>query len=203
MRANTKVHQVRLGKVFLVIVIILGLVGWKTANSPVIIPAIEVQKAELVLIPKEGKWYYNGMPFDGFAMDYYQNGAKKEQTGFFEGKRQGLSQTWYPTNGVLKKDINYLANRKDGKSHSFNANGVLVSESNFINGVVHGIQRKWYPSGKIFKEMKINMGKEEGMQKVWWENGKLYVNYEAKNGRIFGLKRSALCYELENEIVQK
>lgn len=45
-------------------------------------------------------------------------------------------------------------------------------------------------------------GREEGMQKAWRENGKIYNNYEAKNGRIFGLKRANLCYELENEEVQ-
>jgi hypothetical protein len=39
------------------------------------------------------------------------------------------------------------------------------------------------------------------MQQAWLETGALYVNYEAKNGRIFGLLRSNLCYQLENEVV--
>ena len=34
------------------------------------------------------------------------------------------------------------------------------------------------------------------------ENGKIYVNYEAKNGRIFGMNRTNLCYKLKNEKVQ-
>ena len=34
------------------------------------------------------------------------------------------------------------------------------------------------------------------------QNGKIYNNYEAKNGRIFGLKRASLCFQLEDEIVQ-
>ncbi|MEM7512572.1 MAG: toxin-antitoxin system YwqK family antitoxin, partial [Bacteroidota bacterium] len=45
-------------------------------------------------------------------------------------------------------------------------------------------------------------GKEEGLQQAWRENGKIYNNYEAKNGRIFGLKRANLSYELDNEIIQ-
>jgi antitoxin component YwqK of YwqJK toxin-antitoxin module len=50
--------------------------------------------------------------------------------------------------------------------------------------------------------MAIVNGQEEGMQKAWRENGKIYNNYEAKNGRIFGLKRASLCFQLEDEIVQ-
>ena len=42
-------------------------------------------------------------------------------------------------------------------------------------------------------------GQEEGLQRAWRQNGKLYVNYEAKHGRIFGLKRASLCYELNDE----
>ncbi|SOE23492.1 MORN repeat variant [Spirosomataceae bacterium TFI 002] len=202
MQANTKELLVQSGKALLISLVIVGSVGWKPSDSSIKIPNREVAKEKLVLIPTEGKWFLDRKAYSGFAISYFPNGKKKEQTGFINGKRQGLSQEWYE-NGLLKKDITYLANRKDGRSQSFNEKGVLVSESNFINGVVHGVQRKWYPSGKVFKEMNINMGKEDGMQKVWWENGKLYVNYEAKNGRIFGLKRSALCYELENEVVQK
>ena len=39
------------------------------------------------------------------------------------------------------------------------------------------------------------------MQKAWLKNGKLYVNYEAKNGRIFGMRRANACYKLEDEII--
>ena len=50
--------------------------------------------------------------------------------------------------------------------------------------------------------MTIVNGREEGMQQAWRRNGKIYNNYEAKNGRIFGLKRANLCFQLEEEIVQ-
>ena len=46
-------------------------------------------------------------------------------------------------------------------------------------------------------------GKEKGLQKAWLQNGTLYVNYEAKNGRVFGMKRANLCYQLKNEKIEE
>lgn len=46
------------------------------------------------------------------------------------------------------------------------------------------------------------MGREEGLQQAFRRNGYLYANYEARNGRIFGLKKAALCYGLEDENIQ-
>jgi antitoxin component YwqK of YwqJK toxin-antitoxin module len=44
-------------------------------------------------------------------------------------------------------------------------------------------------------------GQEVGLQQAWRRNGKLFSNYEYINGRVFGLKRSNMCVELENEEV--
>jgi hypothetical protein len=41
------------------------------------------------------------------------------------------------------------------------------------------------------------------LQKAWLENGTIYVNYEAKNGRVFGMKRANLCYQLKNEKIEE
>ena len=70
-------------------------------------------------------------------------------------------------------------------------------------GVGDGVQMQYYISGAKFKMITIKNGQQNGMQKAWRQNGKIYSNYEAKNGRIFGLKRSNLCYELENEKVKE
>ncbi len=34
------------------------------------------------------------------------------------------------------------------------------------------------------------------------ENGKLYANYEAIDGRVYGLKRANLCFDLNDETIQ-
>ena len=64
------------------------------------------------------------------------------------------------------------------------------------------MQWEWYQSGSTFKKINLVDGREEGLQQSWRENGKLYSNYEAKNGRIFGLKRANLCYQLKDETLQ-
>lgn len=46
------------------------------------------------------------------------------------------------------------------------------------------------------------MGKEEGLQQAFRENGVLFANYEAKDGRVFGLKKAKLCFGLEDESIQ-
>ena len=46
------------------------------------------------------------------------------------------------------------------------------------------------------------MGKEEGIQQAFRKNGDLFANYEAREGRIFGLKKAALCFGLEDEKIQ-
>ncbi|RMG79000.1 MAG: toxin-antitoxin system YwqK family antitoxin, partial [Bacteroidetes bacterium] len=73
------------------------------------------------------------------------------------------------------------------------------SLSNYENGIPHGVQMQWYSNGAKFKRINLVYGKEEGLQQSWRKNGKLYNNYEAKNGRIFGLKRANLCFQLDNE----
>ena len=51
--------------------------------------------------------------------------------------------------------------------------------------------------------MNFDKGIESGLQRGYRKNGSLYANYEARNGRIYGLKKSKLCYSLENEKVQQ
>ena len=79
---------------------------------------------------------------------------------------------------------------------------ILISHLNFRLGKAHGVQKKWYTTGEIFKVLHFNMGIEEGIQQAFRKNGDLFANYEAREGRIFGLKRAALCFGLEDEEVK-
>jgi antitoxin component YwqK of YwqJK toxin-antitoxin module len=160
----------------------------------------EVLKESLVLRPVEGKWYYHDEPFSGFAT-IYNNAQKIEKTGYFKGKREGISQKWYD-NGTLKSQTYYKANNKEGTEKTWSIYGHQVSESNFVDGIANGEQLKWHSNGLLAQKQNIIDGKESGQQQAWLTNGKIYVNYEAKNGRIFGLKKANLCYELDNEIIQ-
>ncbi|MBU3027675.1 toxin-antitoxin system YwqK family antitoxin [Zobellia galactanivorans] len=172
----------------------------KVEEAPLVINMLEVLKKDLVLNPIEGKWYYNDQPYNGYSVKFHPNGALGERLGFVDGKREGIAKQWSDHN-VLRVQANYKHNRLDGVYKTWWENGTLSEKSHYVNGRLHGKQTKWYANGKISKERNLVEGKEEGLQKAWLQNGKLYVNYEAKNGRIFGMRRANSCYKLEDEVV--
>jgi antitoxin component YwqK of YwqJK toxin-antitoxin module len=191
-------HQVALTSLFLVL---LCVVGCNQNNYFKIIPETEVNKKEVILHPNEGKWYYKNQPFSGFLVVSHENGVLAERVGYYDGKKEGLAQKWYSEGNLLKTSI-YTENRLNGKVTSWWLNGMISTESNYIDGKKHGIQKKWYENGQLSRQTTSYYGKEDGLQQAWLENGKIYANYEVKNGRIFGLKRSNLCYQLNDENIQ-
>ena len=168
---------------------------------PHIESALEVLKSEVELRPNEGLVYYKNQPFTGRVMEYYSNGMLAEEIQFQEGIKHGIYQKWF-ADGTLSYTSTYLNGLPDGISRSWWSNGNLRSEVRQVKGKLDGLQTQWYKSGAKFKERNMNMGLEEGMQRSWRENGKVYNNYEAKHGRIFGLKRASLCFQLDDEEIQ-
>ncbi len=169
-----------------------------TVDQPVQLVVLE---DSISLNQKQGQVYYHGKPFSGRSESYYPNGQLASATDYESGKKNGQYMKWFQ-DGTKSYEANYSAGRPDGLITSWWRNGQLRSESNVTAGVPHGVQKQWYKSGAIFKIMNLVDGKEEGLQQSWRENGKLYNNYEARNGRIFGLKRAALCFQLDDEVVQ-
>jgi len=170
-------------------------------STPAKLESLTINKSLLVTSSKNGWAYYQGQPFTGIAIEKNEEGVMTSSNSYNRGRKHGLSQKWFGS-GQLSFEANYFNGRKDGTAKSWWSNGQLRSETKFINGTAHGIQTQWYRSGAKFKEQQLAAGKEAGLQRAWRENGKLYSNYIAKDGRIFGLKRSNLCYELENENIQ-
>jgi antitoxin component YwqK of YwqJK toxin-antitoxin module len=174
----------------------------KVIDAVKVIPNVEVNKDKLMLNQLEGRWYYNDLPFNGYATSYHKNEVKAESISYYNGKKEGVSRKWFPTN-ALQKESYYNTNKLVGIVKSWWPNGLVSFEAHYKSGVRHGIQKVWYANGQLARQTTIVDGKEEGLQQAWLENGKIYVNYEAKNGRVFGLKKANLCYELEDEVVQK
>ncbi|MEM9000788.1 MAG: toxin-antitoxin system YwqK family antitoxin [Bacteroidota bacterium] len=172
------------------------------SNYPWIIEDHNVESGLLTLNSQEGKWYYDGTPFNGYALSWHGNGQLAEKVGYLNGKRHGPASKWYK-DGLLSSEKHYVENRLEGIAKTWWPNGSQSTASNYLNRQRHGKQVKWYPNGQIARIMHFNYGKEEGLQQAWLQNGKLYANYEAKNGRFFGLRRSNLCYQLQNEVVQQ
>lgn len=169
-------------------------------GKTIVIDSIEVSKKELVLNQMEGKWYYKNQPYNGYSVKFHSNGALEERLGFYKGKREGIAKRW-SKNGVLRVRSYYNQNKLVEGYKSWWKNGTLSKECYYVNGIKQGVEKQWHPNGVLAKLRHIVDGQENGMQQAWLKNGALYVNYEAKNGRIFGLMRSNLCYQLKDEVV--
>ncbi len=162
---------------------------------------ISVNADSLQLKPTEGLVYYKNKPFTGTSTSTFPNGNPATSTDYMNGRKHGLFLKWFPDSTVSYQS-HYNMGKQHGITKSWWSNGNLRSQSQFKEGLVHGTQTQWYNSGAKFKELNYTNGKEEGMQKAWRENGKIYSNYEARDNRIFGLKRANLCFELSDEEVQ-
>lgn len=148
-----------------------------------------------------GVYFLNDAPFYGEALKYYPNGVVSERIAIVNGKKSGVNRRYYP-NGKLSYEAHYLNGKKNGPSKSWWKDNILRTSSLYKNGKLDGIASQWYSGGAIFKKLNYTEGVENGLQQAWRENGKLYANYVAKNGRIYGLKRSKLCFELNDERIK-
>ncbi|WP_144962893.1 toxin-antitoxin system YwqK family antitoxin [Gillisia sp. Hel_I_86] len=200
-REHTKEHQVQLIKFLSITGLVMLSACQKQKADVLTISDFQIDKAELQLKPLEGKWYYAGKAFNGFAISYYPTGRLESRIGYFDGKKQGEAKLWY-ANGTLAKQSFYNENQLDGALNSYWPDGSQSAQSNYRNSVRHGVQKKWFASGQLARKTTYQDGQESGLQQAWLENGKIYVNYEAKHGRVFGMKRTNLCYQLKDENVQ-
>lgn len=170
---------------------------------PLIVPERMVEKSILTYDNKISLWLLNERPFSGYAVSYYPNNSLKEKIGILNGKKQNEAIHWY-ADGHYKNITSYHEGKLHGdkKVWSQDSAHVLLTHYIFQNGRAHGEQKKWYPTGELFKVLHLNMGKEEGIQQAFRKNGALYANYEAREGRVFGLKKAGLCYGLEDEQIK-
>lgn len=169
-------------------------------DKAIVIRDTIVNVQQLEYDPKRSIWSFNKIPYSGFATSLNQDNILIQNTGFLNGKKEREEYLWYP-DGHLRQIANYKNGRLHGekKVWSPDPDHILISHLNYLTGKPHGEQLKWYSTGELFKKMNLNMGREEGHQQAFRKNGDLYANYEAKNGRIFGLKKAALCFGLENQ----
>ncbi|KQC29131.1 toxin-antitoxin system YwqK family antitoxin [Flagellimonas eckloniae] len=174
-----------------------------TSDALTEVPDTLVQKSALEYDNKISTWTFNGTPYSGFVVSYYPDKSLREKFGVLNGKKQNEYIRWY-SDGHFKDVSTYHKGKLHGekKIWSQDSTHILVAHYNYDAGWPHGEQTKWYTTGELFKKMNMNRGKEEGMQQAFRKNGALYANYEAREGRIFGMKKAKLCYSLEDENVQ-
>ncbi len=180
-----------------------GLDADDLAHDLLEVPSNTVDKSALHYDNKVSLWTLNDQLYSGYSVSFYPDSTLKEKVGILNGKKEGPSTRWY-ADGHLKQVADYHKGKLHGEKKMWHSDTshLLVSHLNYQSGKPHGEQKKWYSTGELHKKLNMNMGREEGIQQAFRENGALYANYEAKEGRIFGLRKSSLCYGLESEDVQ-
>jgi antitoxin component YwqK of YwqJK toxin-antitoxin module len=167
------------------------------------VPEKEILKSKLIYHREISVWKYRDSLFSGYATTESANGKLLEKFGVLNGKKHGEFLNWH-LNGRARSKATYINGKLNGPKiiWSNDTAHTLLAQLNYSSGKVHGEQKKWYPTGEIFTILHLNMGKEEGMQQAFRKNGVLYANYEAKNGRIFGIKKAALCFGLQEQKIK-
>jgi len=205
-----------MNRIFLIIpilaVLILASTKWTKSKTASPIRVVEtaldlpdkiVDKSALFYDKKKSHWTLNDQSYSGYAVGFYPDSTLKEQFGVLNGRKQNQAIQWY-ADGHPKQVANYHKGKLHGEKKNWSPDSlhILVSHLNYVAGKAHGEQKKWYPTGELFKKLHLNMGREEGLQQGFRKNGALFANYEARKGRIFGLKKAALCFGIEDKNIR-
>lgn len=180
-----------------------SLVSTNSFEAQIDIPIETVDQSLLNYNNKISLWTLNNQPYSGFAVLFYNDGTLNEKITLYKGKKENQSKQWY-RDGNLKQIANYHKGKLHGEKKTWSSDSThsLLSHLNYRSGKPHGEQKIWYSTGELHKRLNLNMGREEGLQQAFRQNGASYANYEAKNGRIFGLKKAKLCYGLKEEEIE-
>ncbi len=74
---------------------------------------------------------------EGPKIDRFDNGSKKQELNYSDGKKNGIFQRWFP-NGQLEKRGNYRDDRFDGFFEAWNEEGVRKWKGFYQEGKQHG-----------------------------------------------------------------
>jgi antitoxin component YwqK of YwqJK toxin-antitoxin module len=79
--------------------------------------------------------------------EYFDNGQKREEGSYKNGKKDGLWNTWRK-NGQRKVDVNYKDGKRDGFFTEYYDNGQKFYEGNYRDGKMDGAWSHWHKSGQ-------------------------------------------------------
>ena len=71
--------------------------------------------------------------FGQTKFEYYESGAVKSKSNWFDGKLQGEMIMYYES-GVVRAIGNYVDGIKNGKRIRYNKSGEVVDEVNYLDG---------------------------------------------------------------------
>ena len=110
-------------------------------------------------------------PFTGRAESFYDNGQKKQENNYKDGKRDGLRTSWYD-NGIKRVEANYKDGKQDGVVNAWYNNSLLKEKSTYSNGKIVSAF-VWKPNGEKCPASNVKNG--NGV-KLWYVLGSTQVD---------------------------
>ena len=138
----------------------------------------------------EGKVGIKGMPWKsrptikevghGPATVWHENGQKKEEGNFKDGKRDGPATKWYE-NGQKMYEVNFKDDKLDGRMTWWHTNEQKYEEKNWKDGKRDGLWTEWYYNGQKKLERSYKDGKLMSAES-WKPNGEKCPVTNVKDG---------------------
>ena len=111
----------------------LEILKWE--NSRLALKVLKVDGSQLVRDKTTELWHHdvNRVPFTGRAIETHANGNPKGEASFLKGGQDGMSRFWYES-GARKEESQWFDNRRHGFSHRWDEAGKLIESKEFKNG---------------------------------------------------------------------
>tara|TARA_Y100001934_G_C12317249_1_gene758162 strand:+ start:517 stop:1104 length:588 start_codon:yes stop_codon:yes gene_type:complete len=144
----------------------------------------QVQMKSLQKRGEDGNQLYylphQDFPFTGKAVTYWQNGRKKTEISFKDGKRDGTKTHWYAS-GKMLSEINYKNGKHDGLLSAWYENGHWKRTGNSVDGKMVEIWTNWYENGQMRNEANYIEGYMDSAI-VWKPDGERCSKTNVNNG---------------------
>jgi antitoxin component YwqK of YwqJK toxin-antitoxin module len=153
---------------------------------------LEIHKSKIIdgntLVESGGVIYEKNSeePLNGIAEWHYNNGHKKLEGTYKDGRRVGLWTEWYE-NGQKQYEINYKDGQQNGLYKWWYENGQKKGEINYKDGQQNGLDTLWHENGRKKSEQNYKNGKKNGLWTEWYENEQKKQEMTYKDGRRVGL----------------
>ena len=126
-------------------------------------------------------------PYTGKSFEFHDNGQKKSEDNFKDGKPHGIVFSWYE-NGQKETEANFKDGKEDGPLGSWHENGQKKLEGNFKDGKMDGLVVSWHENGQKLVEGNLKDGKPDGLSVTWHENGQNRTEINYKDGTLISSK---------------
>lgn len=147
-------------------------------------------------------------PVNGIVYDLFEDGKTKYQYSYLNGKKHGLSKSWY-ANEQLEQEVNYLNGKRKGYEKWWYETGQLKKKALWENDELIELfiwynngqpevigPRKdkfgnekttfYFPNGLLQDECHYKNEKKHGTQKSWHDNGQLEIEVNYVEGKLDG-----------------